>query len=260
MLKNILLKFALLILSFGVLGAAELRAQTSSCALKLYNSDFQGTVIKNAAAAAVNIKTKRVYRSTLKDEAPYFAVLPEGEYEITVSKPGFKRSQDRYQVACEDAKEGVLSLSLWMEKGSSKQIFEQPKIKLGDINPGASGENSSIGEQVMPAPEERQPDALPRVRVGQKFVAKGIVNGIAISLPMPEYPRAAKAVRAEGTVHVQVTIDEEGNVISARAVAGHPLLQVTAVKAAREAKFRPTLLSGTPVKVTGIITYNFVTK
>lgn len=59
-------------------------------------------------------------------------------------------------------------------------------------------------------------------------------------------------------VTVQVLVDEGGNVVSARAVSGHPLLQQSAVSAARQAKFSPTMLSGQPVKVTGVITYNFV--
>lgn len=91
-----------------------------------------------------------------------------------------------------------------------------------------------------------------------KTVAKGVVNGAAISLPKPTYPTAAKAVKAGGAVNVQVTIDEEGNVINATANSGHPLLQQAAVEAARQAKFKPTLLSGQPVKVTGVIVYNFV--
>jgi protein TonB len=65
-------------------------------------------------------------------------------------------------------------------------------------------------------------------------------------------------VHASGTVTVQVTIDESGNVVAAQAVSGHPLLQAAAVAAARQAKFSPTLLSGKPVKVTGVLTYNFV--
>jgi TonB family protein len=85
----------------------------------------------------------------------------------------------------------------------------------------------------------------------------GILNGKATSLPRPEYPAAALAVRAAGAVTVQVTIDESGNVIAANAVSGHPLLRSAAVTAAREAKFSPTTLSGTPVKVTGVVTYNF---
>jgi protein TonB len=57
---------------------------------------------------------------------------------------------------------------------------------------------------------------------------------------------------------VQIIVDEEGYVISARAVSGHPLLQQAAVFAARQARFTPTLLEGRPVKVSGVITYNFV--
>ena len=89
-------------------------------------------------------------------------------------------------------------------------------------------------------------------------VSKGPLNGIAKSLPKPNYSAAAKAVRAAGKVVVQVTIDERGNVISANAVEGHPMLRADAERAARNAKFSPTTLSDVPVKVTGIITYNFI--
>lgn len=89
-------------------------------------------------------------------------------------------------------------------------------------------------------------------------ISGGLLNGKARSLPMPEYPDAAKAVKAAGAVSVQVTIDEEGNVISANAVSGHPLLRAAAVTAAQDAKFAPVRLSGQPVKVSGILTYNFV--
>jgi len=89
-------------------------------------------------------------------------------------------------------------------------------------------------------------------------ISGGVLNGKAISLPHPPYPPIAKQAHASGTVVVQVTIDENGNVISAHAVSGHPLLQAVAVAAARGAKFSPTKLSGQPVKVTGVITYNFV--
>ncbi|HEX8734331.1 MAG TPA: TonB family protein [Pyrinomonadaceae bacterium] len=91
-----------------------------------------------------------------------------------------------------------------------------------------------------------------------KTIVGGVVNGKALNLPKPNYPLAAKAVRATGAVSVQIVIDENGGVISAQAVSGHPLLQQAAVAAARQAKFQPTLVSGSAVKVTGIIVYNFV--
>jgi protein TonB len=91
-----------------------------------------------------------------------------------------------------------------------------------------------------------------------KKVSGGVLNGKAISLPKPPYPAAARAVHASGAVNVQVTIDVSGNVISASAVSGHPLLRQVAEQAARGAKFTPTVLSGQPVVVTGVIIYNFV--
>jgi protein TonB len=86
----------------------------------------------------------------------------------------------------------------------------------------------------------------------------GVLNGKALALPQPTYPIIARAAHVSGTVTVQVLIDEQGNVSDAHAVDGNPLLQSVAVAAARQAKFSPTLLEGEPVKVTGVIQYNFV--
>jgi protein TonB len=103
-----------------------------------------------------------------------------------------------------------------------------------------------------PPPPEAKPTP-PRAPI-----SGGVLNGKAISLPKPAYPPIARAAHASGTVVVQVLIDENGNVVSAHAVSGHPLLQAVAVSAARQARFSPTKLSGQPVKVTGVIQYNFV--
>jgi len=86
----------------------------------------------------------------------------------------------------------------------------------------------------------------------------GVLNGKALELPRPAYPPIARAAHVSGIVAVQVLIDEKGNVVAAHAVSGHPLLLAVCVDAARQAKFSPTLLEDQPVKVTGVITYNFV--
>lgn len=92
----------------------------------------------------------------------------------------------------------------------------------------------------------------------ERIISGGVLNGKAISLPPPELPAIARQAHASGSVTVQITIDEEGNVIAAKAVAGHPLLQAAAVSAARQAKFTPTKIAGQPVKVQGVLVYNFV--
>jgi TonB family protein len=85
----------------------------------------------------------------------------------------------------------------------------------------------------------------------------GVLSGEAINKPAPVYPPLAKAAKVSGSVVVEVTIDEVGNVISARALSGHPLLKDAAVGAAQQWTFKPTYLSGVPVKVIGTITFNF---
>jgi len=85
-----------------------------------------------------------------------------------------------------------------------------------------------------------------------------VLNGKAISLPQPAYPPIARVAHASGAVAVWVSIDEAGKVISATAVTGHPLLRAAALEAAKLARFAPVMVNGQPVKVTGIITYNFM--
>jgi len=89
-----------------------------------------------------------------------------------------------------------------------------------------------------------------------RTIEGGKLNGKALSLPEAAYPDIARAARAQGDVDVRIVIDEGGNVVSAEAVSGHPLLRAAAVNAARAAKFNPTRLSGEPVKVSGLLTYN----
>ncbi|HET8780976.1 MAG TPA: TonB family protein [Pyrinomonadaceae bacterium] len=103
-------------------------------------------------------------------------------------------------------------------------------------------------DEPPPAPE---PPKVPPV------VSKGVITGQATTLPQPAYPAMAKQIRLQGKVSVQVLIDEQGRVISANAIDGHPLLAPAAQRAALQARFKPTLLSGQPVKVSGVITYDF---
>ncbi|HKV36996.1 MAG TPA: TonB family protein [Pyrinomonadaceae bacterium] len=88
-----------------------------------------------------------------------------------------------------------------------------------------------------------------------------ILNGRAISLPKPEYPEGARQRRLQGMVVVSVMIDEAGGVIGAKDMCqGPPYLSESSVAAALKARFTTTKLSGMPVKVTGVIVYNFVAR
>lgn len=120
--------------------------------------------------------------------------------------------------------------------------------------PGGLATAQRVAETTPDTPPPPTVKTPPRTAT---VVSGGVVNGQASYLPKPAYPAAALAVRAEGKVDVQVLIDEGGKVVSAKAVSGNALLRDAAERAARNARFTPTLLSKMPVKVTGVIVYNF---
>jgi protein TonB len=120
---------------------------------------------------------------------------------------------------------------------------------------GTGGISTGTGTTPTGGVDDDAPPPPPKPK--PKTISGGAVNGKAINLVKPAYPAAAKAIRASGTVIVQVVIDESGRVISASASSGHPLLRGPAVAAAQATRFSPTTLSGQPVKVSGFITYNF---
>ena len=119
---------------------------------------------------------------------------------------------------------------------------------------GGSADTGPVAEMV------KHPEPPPAVKVEPKKLppqSKGVVNGFATDLPKPTYPAVAIAMNLSAVVNVQVLIDETGHVVSAKAIDGNVLFRQEAERAARRAKFKPTLLSDEPVKVTGVIVYKF---
>ena len=225
-----------MLVSCGIL-LDQASAQSSSCSAQVLVSVVK-TIdgVTNVKATARNQVTKKVYSSVLKDDFPYFWSLPEGDYKIILTRPGFKRSVMMRYHDCSSHEEGTYEWTAEMFRGSSAVTV--------DLGP----------EQVFTAPAS-EPES---VQVGPKTLSGGVLNGKAIALPSPEYPTAVRAAKVFGTVEVEIVVGTSGEVISARAISGNPLLREAAEKAARAAKFSPTTLSGQPVKIKGVLTYEFV--
>jgi len=120
---------------------------------------------------------------------------------------------------------------------------------------------SAIDGQILKTEKEERKEEETAMERGQgRSISGGVLNGAASVLPPPVYPPIARAAHASGSVTVEITVDETGNVVAAHAVSGHPLLQAAAVTAARQASFKPTRLDGEPVKIKGVLVYNFMTQ
>ena len=105
-------------------------------------------------------------------------------------------------------------------------------------------EAEKTGLQIIPKPKST-------------IVSCGVCNQAAIFLPKPYYPESARFVGASGKVTIQIVIDENGFVESAKAISGNALLRTASEQAARNSIFIPLTLGKIPIKSTGLIVYNF---
>ena len=130
--------------------------------------------------------------------------------------------------------------------GSEKPETSKPETPKPDSKPSSSPKPQG---QPQPVTSDKPEEAAP--------AEGGILNSKAIQLPAPKYPDEAKKNHDSGQVQVQVLVDETGKVISAEATFGSESLRAAAVTAAKLARFKPVIVDGKPVKVSGILTYEF---
>ncbi|MGH9938940.1 MAG: energy transducer TonB, partial [Blastocatellia bacterium] len=137
---------------------------------------------------------------------------------------------------------------------SSREIGQPIQVEAPPpppVNPQPSVEASPAENQGAPKEPGRT------VTSGTPKLLGAVSWGDAITKAQPRYPANAKRVKASGPVDVQITISEEGRVIEAKAISGHPLLRDAAVEAARQWVFKPAILNGVPVKTEIVLTFVF---
>ena len=130
------------------------------------------------------------------------------------------------------------------------------EVKITEVD----GDEAPDTPEAKPKPQQPEvnsttPQANPQAKAP---LTGGVLNDKAIELPQPVYPEAAKQAGISGLVKVEVTINEQGKVIAAEATDGPKELRAAAVEAARKARIEPVRLHGGLIKVTGVLTYNFV--
>ena len=153
-------------------------------------------------------------------------------------------------------------LSVQLEKYLNYTGGPDPKTASGAPATGAA--DSPAAEREIGGQSALQRDAPSRVVAASPGAVPSVIQasgmtlqGKALRRVQPVYPAFAKAARVSGSVQVQVLINEQGEVTQAEIVSGHPMLQLASLRAARQWGFAPTMLGDAPVKVQGIVTFNF---
>jgi len=90
--------------------------------------------------------------------------------------------------------------------------------------------------------------------IGDKYT---FLNFEVISADPPYHTRVAKAAGASGLVQVEVLIDEDGSVLTAKGRTGNKLLWPEAERAALTSKFNRPTAYGKPARAIGFLVYRF---
>jgi TonB family protein len=144
------------------------------------------------------------------------------------------------------------------DEGKKLNVVALPQIKFNGAPQFYYARSPALLPQPQIAPVETANETPPPpTPATAPRVSKGVTTGEALVKPQPIYPSIAKQINASGEVQVSIVIGENGRVIEAKAVKGHPVLRAAAEEAARKWVFRPTLLDGKPVKQPGTLTFVF---
>lgn len=111
-------------------------------------------------------------------------------------------------------------------------------------------DSKPVGKEVKPA----DGPALKSITPTEGTILGGILNDMATSIPKPEFPTDTKG---SGTITVEIVVSEKGEVVASSVVSGPQPLRSAAAAAARKARFDPPLKDGKPVKVAGVLTFDF---
>ncbi len=88
-------------------------------------------------------------------------------------------------------------------------------------------------------------------------VSGGVLQQQATRKVQPVYPSEARKAGITGQVQVRVLVSEQGDVIEAQAISGPAELRDAAVQAVQQWKFNPVRLSGSPIKMEGVLNFVF---
>lgn len=133
------------------------------------------------------------------------------------------------------------------------------KLQTALPKPAPITTNTADVQKKEPVPQNNPVNAVAETSKPNEPANFGALNRFATRLAMPVYPAIERQRSTEGLVTVEITLDEEGKVVFAKAVSGPKGLRQSAEDAVRKSKFKPVIVADKAVKATGFINFNFKT-
>lgn len=116
-----------------------------------------------------------------------------------------------------------------------------------------------VEEEKEPKKIEQVEEKKPKYKTGDlvDISTPGLIPPKPIKQAKAVYPPIAKMQKIQGKVDVRVLVDENGNVIEAKAISGHNIFHAESEKAALKSKFYPAEVDGIKVKCFFTISFDF---
>ena len=175
--------------------------------------------------------TKVTYRTLTYYYGP--SIPKPGVPAATVAAPSNKRTAEAEPVAIKPA------------------LTEPPSV-VPEPATNVAEKSTSLPPPTAEANASKAEVKIPVIRISEEVLRKA-----AIDIPEPQYPADAELARAAGPVQVELIIDQNGVVTTARATSGNPMLFDAATSAASKARFLMSAFSDHPTAAYSVLTYNF---
>ncbi len=222
--------------------------------------DFDAAITNYTKAIELNPKEPTIYFSrgmahfNKKNFNPAIADFDKViELDPTESMAYYNRGVAHENVGAFE--KSLADLTKAVELDSDNEPAKSALQRVAAKQPKPMPATTAIKEPVKP---QTDPNANKQpVAANEGPFNAGPLREQALKLAVPMYPATEKQARTEGMVTVQVTLDEEGKVVSAKATAGPRGLRAASEDAAKRSKFKPVTVDGKPVKATGTVVYNF---
>src|SRR6185295_17830604 len=189
-MRNVpMIALAFLVTSIGAFNTPTVSAQIKTCSLKLHvvtdrkDPIRMMKVLDGARATALNTGNRKSTAAVWLDGYLGFSKLTDGEYRLTVTKPGFKRAIQPVSFKCEEMN-GSAWMSIDLDPGNFRRsaVAKSESVVARSPPPVRRGVTTVLGNDSSSDPKS------------------GILKGKAISLPKPDYPPIARQAHASGTV------------------------------------------------------------
>lgn len=156
--------------------------------------------------------------------------LPDGEYNITVEKPGYARLT-------------LMKRKIESARTARADLF----LALGKIQ-----ETMNVVENAVAA-TPAQDSGPKRLRISGNVQAARLVHRVT-----PTYPLEAKMAGIQGTVRLRAFVGKDGSVTQLTVqMSPSPEMARSAVSAVSQWKYQPTLLNGAPVEIETVVDVNY---